>query len=721
MAEQTAASAPFRQVDPLIAAPPTAVAAERFSLPPIGFRPDIEGLRAIAVVLVVLFHADIGPFGGGFIGVDVFFVVSGFLITSLLLGEVSRTGTVSLPNFWARRARRLIPASCLVVAATLIAAQWLYDPLLLGDLAREAIAVCGFFVNYVFAWREAHGDGGYFDADIAKSPLLHFWSLAVEEQFYLLWPLVIWTLARFARRLRHELTIVILGLWVLSAAACVWLTGNNTPWAFYSLASRAWELLTGALLAISIATLRNLPRRFVVPMATAGLLVVIVAAMVFDAGTPFPGYAAAAPVFGTALVIAAGCSVQAPAVVREVLGARWMLWIGQRSYAIYLWHWPALVLVGVTWGPLSLVQRLVVVAGSVVLAAVSYRLVENPVRHSPWMASRPSRSLATGFSLLLVTSLVGGLMLANPREQSAGGEAATLTLPGAGLGATTATTDPTPTTASPTAVASTAVAPTVAAAPTAASPAATTTTVAAPPTTPAPAGPQLADLIALQQGNLEQGLTTQEVPSNLHPSLSSVRGDLPAIYDHGCVLDPGQAHPPDCVYGNPDGAVTVAILGDSHAAHWFPPLEAIATAHNWRLLYFSKKGCPPSEQPLRNALANRECTPWRDEALAKITAARPNLIILTGYHYATASGGVGDDIWRDGMTTTLTKLGDQTAERRDPRRHPDGERRRAAVPVRPPALGAGVRQPSQLQRAQPTTAGRGPARRPVRDGNDRHQ
>ena len=104
--------------------------------------------------------------------------------------------------------------------------------------------------------------------------------------------------------------------------------------------------------------------------------------------------------------------------------------------------------------------------------------------------------------------------------------------------------------------------------------------------------------------------------------------------------------------------MTVAILGDSHAAHWYPALQAIATAHNWRLLYFSKKGCPPSEQPLRNALANRECNPWRDEALAKITAARPNLIILTGYHYATASGGVGDDLWRDGMTTTLTKLGD---------------------------------------------------------------
>ena len=361
-------------------------------------------------------------------------------------------------------------------------------------------------------------------------------------------------------------------------------------------------------------------------------------------------------------MIAAGSSVQAPAVVREVLGARWMLWIGQRSYAIYLWHWPALVLVGVTWGPLSLVQRLVVVAGSVALAALSYRLVENPVRHSPWMAS-PSQSQPR--HRVLVAARDRARRRADARQppraerRRRGGDADP-----AGRRARRDDGDRR-TDADHRLADRGSRPPTVA--PTARRPvggqhtAATTTTVAAPPTTPAPAGPQLADLIALQQGNLEQGLTTQEVPSNLHPSLSSVRGDLPAIYDHGCVLDPGQAHPPDCVYGNPDGAVTVAILGDSHAAHWYPPLEAIATAHNWRLLYFSKKGCPPSEQPLRNALANRECTPWRDEALAKITAARPNLIILTGYHYATASGGVGDDIWRDGMTTTLTKLGDLTA------------------------------------------------------------
>jgi peptidoglycan/LPS O-acetylase OafA/YrhL len=654
MADQSTANAPFRQVDPLISAPPRPTAAEPFSIPPIGFRPDIEGLRAIAVALVVLFHAEIGPFGGGFIGVDVFFVVSGFLITSLLLGEVARTGTLALPNFWARRVRRLLPASCLVVVVTLVAAQWLYDPLLLGSLAREAIAACGFFINYVFAWREAHGDGGYFDADVAKSPLLHFWSLAVEEQFYLVWPLIIWWLARTARRLRHELTLVIIVLWVCSAVACVWLTNAQPAWAFYSLGTRAWELLTGALLAISIASLRTIRRGFVMPMAVAGLAIIVIAAMRYDSGTPFPGVAAAAPVLGTALLIAAGCSVAAPAALRDVLGSRPMLWTGQRSYAIYLWHWPALVLIDVHWGPLSVAQRLAVIAGAVVVAAISYRFVENPFRHSAWVAAWPRRSLLLGATLLSVTALVAALLLANPRDVTGGGEAATLTLPGAGLAAETPTDPVASTTVAPTA------APTTAAASTAAT-AATSTTTTAPPTTPAPAGPSLTDLIALQQQLLEQGLTTQEVPSNLHPSLSAVRGDLPDVYDQGCVLDPGETQPPNCVYGNPNSATTIAILGDSHAAHWYPALSSIATAHDWRLLFFSKKGCPPSEQQLRNAQSDHECNPWRDAALAEITAARPNLIILTGYHYATLGGGVGDNLWRDGMTTTLTKLGDLTS------------------------------------------------------------
>ncbi len=655
MAEQTATQPQFRQIDPLITAHAPTVAAEPFTTPPVGFRRDIEGLRAIAVVLVLLFHAAIGPFGGGFIGVDVFFVVSGFLITSLLLGEVARTGTLSLPGFWARRARRLLPASCLVVAVTLIAAQWLYDPLLLGNMARDALAACGFVINYVFAFREAHGDGGYFDADIAKSPLLHFWSLAVEEQFYLLWPLVVYGLARTARRLRQELTLVIIALWVLSAAACVWLTDTQTPWAFYSLPTRAWELLTGALLAVSIASLQRIRRSLVVPMGALGLALIFVAAVGYDAGTTFPGVAAGLPVLGTALVIAAGSALAGSGLQRSVLGWQPMVWIGQRSYAIYLWHWPALVLIATRWGPLSVGQRVAVLIASVVVAAVSFRLVEDPVRHSGWLAAWPRRSLLMGASLLAVPALLASLLLVNPRNQTGGGEAARLTLPGVSLpeAAVSATTTLRPET---TAAASASASPTTAAAPVT-SPAPTTPPPTAPAATAAPTR-SLAELVALQQQLLEQGLATTEVPSNLHPSLNHVRGDLPGVYDDGCVLDPGQTQVPDCVYGDAASSTTVAILGDSHAAHWYPALQQISLAHHWRLLYFSKKGCPPSEQPLRNGLADRECTPWRDEALAKITAARPSLTILVGYHYATASGGSGDGLWRDGMTATLTKLGD---------------------------------------------------------------
>ena len=654
MAEQTAAQPQFRQIDPLITAHAWPAATEPFTIPPVGFRRDIEGLRAIAVLLVLFFHAAIGPFAGGFIGVDVFFVVSGFLITSLLLGEVARNGTLTLPGFWARRARRLLPASCLVLLLTLIAAQWLYDPLLLGNLAREVLAVCAFVINYVFAYREAHGDGGYFDADIAKSPLLHFWSLAVEEQFYLLWPLLVYGLARTAHRLRQELTLVIVALWVLSVVACVWLTNTQPAWAFYSLPTRAWELLTGALLAVSIASLQRIRSALVVPLGVVGLAMIFVAAVRYDAATTFPGIAVSVPVFGTALVIAAGSALSGSGLQRTVLGWQPLVWIGQRSYAIYLWHWPALVLIGTRWGPLSTAQRVGVLIGSVIVSAVSFRLVEDPVRHSRWLAALPRRSLLMGATLLAVPALLATLFLVNPRGQTGGGQAATLTLPGvslpeAAVGPTTAGSAAPSTTSS---VGSVAATPTTGAAVTSAAP-----TTGSPSTAAAP-GRSLAELVALQQQLLEQGLTTTEVPSNLHPSLNSVPRRPPRRVPRRVRARPGQTAVPDCVYGDASSSTTVAILGDSHAAHWYPALQQISLAHHWRLLYFSKKGCPPSEQPLRNGLADRECTPWRDEALAKITAARPALTILVGYHYATASGGSGDDLWRDGMTATLTKLGD---------------------------------------------------------------
>ena len=205
------------------------------------FRGDIEGLRAIAVVIVVLFHARIGPFQGGFIGVDVFFVVSGFLITSLLLREAESEGKVSLAAFWARRARRLLPASLLVIVATLIAARILLNPLDQRDITDDAFAATFFAVNFVFGFLRV----GYFASQQTPSPLLHYWSLAVEEQYYLVWPVVVALVVHQGRRvlgdpaaMRRRIGIVLAVVWVPSFIACVNYS-NDTEWAFYMLPTRA--------------------------------------------------------------------------------------------------------------------------------------------------------------------------------------------------------------------------------------------------------------------------------------------------------------------------------------------------------------------------------------------------------------------------------------------------------------------------------------------------
>ena len=266
------------------------------------FRRDIEGLRALAVLLVLAYHADLGPFSGGYIGVDVFFVLSGFLITSLLVRELGVTGGLSLRRFWARRARRLLPASCLVIVATLVVGSFVLAPLAQLDLARDGLAAATFVVNIVFA----HQQGDYLTADLAPSPLLHFWSLAVEEQFYLVWPILLLLVAGYRRRYRAAVAGLVAVLWPLSLAACVWLTTRNQPWAFYGLPTRAWELLTGAGLALLAGKILRIPGPIRALLGWAGLVAVVVSAIVYSDTTTFPGVAAALPVLATAAVVAAG-------------------------------------------------------------------------------------------------------------------------------------------------------------------------------------------------------------------------------------------------------------------------------------------------------------------------------------------------------------------------------------------------------------------------------
>jgi peptidoglycan/LPS O-acetylase OafA/YrhL len=606
------------------------------------FRPDVEGLRAVAVVVVVLFHVRIAQFSGGYVGVDVFFVLSGFLITRLLLREVTRTGTISLRHFWARRARRLLPASCVVVVATVIAAQVFLAPIAQRPLATDALAAGGFAINFVFASRL----GDYFASQLGQtpSPLLHFWSLAVEEQFYLFWPLALLALRRRPRQYRRLVTVMMIAVAIASFITCLWMTRTHPTGAFYLLPSRMWELAIGGLVAVGGSAWRLVSPNARGIAAWIGVVGVATAVVTFDGSIEFPGSAALLPVLGTALIVIGGGAGAAPFAPVTILRHQSLQWIGRRSYAIYLWHWPALVLAEAKWGPLSLGQRFVAIGVAVVLAAASLRLVEDPVRHSTWVTSRSTRGLVLGASLCGTVALVGAISLAVPRRLATGAIAAAPVL---------ALDQPTTTTL----------------------PGSSANDVGAPAVaTPVPGlvGTDLATLLAANQVVLAQGLTTSAVPSNMRPSLAKLFDDRPAVYGDGCVAIGVDDTLKPCRYGKTSSTVKIVLLGDSHAAQWFPPLRAIADRNGLELIVLAKGGCPAASVSIPTATLARTCPIWRDKAVQYIADQHPDLVILTGSrHYPNS-----DDEWRTGFSTTVTRLkaltprllvlGDNPDSREDP-------------------------------------------------------
>lgn len=393
---------PFRWMNP---APSTSPGkpAPRFT-----FRPDVEGLRAIAVLLVLAYHAKFG-FTGGFIGVDVFFVVSGFLITSLLLADAD-AGELSLRTFWARRVRRLLPPAALLVAVTALASWFVLEPSRLAGLAGDVIASATFSANVRFTAT----NGDYLSGLTLPSPLLHFWSLALEEQFYVIWP----ALVALAARTRKTGCVLAFTVAVLMIASLVWswhVTPLRPAAAYFLLPSRAWELLAGAALALVWSRVERLDSRLRAVGGWFGLVALVALAWRFDSETVFPGLAALLPVVATLLVLTSGPTV-GPAAV---LGWRPLQWIGKRSYALYLWHWPLLVLFETRFGALDAYSRAGVLALSVLCAELSLRLVEDPARHNAWLSAVPRRSLLAGVSVsVLIVGLGLGVRFAAPSDAS---------------------------------------------------------------------------------------------------------------------------------------------------------------------------------------------------------------------------------------------------------------------------------------------------------------
>ncbi|MGY1624185.1 acyltransferase family protein [Geodermatophilus sp. SYSU D00965] len=554
------------------------------------FRPDIEGLRAVAVSLVVLYHAGVPWLSGGYVGVDVFFVVSGFLMTSLILRELTQTGRVDLRSFYARRIRRLLPAAVLVLLATILLAKLVLAPLELTELSHASVATALYASNLWFAFA-----GTDYLASDAPSVLQHYWSLAVEEQFYVIWPVVLLFVHRVGRGSRKAFGLVV-GLVVLaSLAMCVHLTQVSQPWAFFSLPTRAWELAAGGLVALLSTSGLRFSNTVGRVLSWFGLAIILTAAATFTEDFAFPGWMAIVPVMGAvAAILGGGRRINGSADV--VLTLRPVQLVGRLSYSLYLWHWPLLVLAAAGVGELEPGERTVVVALTVLVAWVTYRLVENPIRRARPLQASAVRNFSLG-AILTAAGVTAAILVGVLPRLATDVRVTPLT---SGVAATTLP-------------------------------------------------------------------VSTVVPANVRPSLPAVLDDLPLPYANGCHADFLAVVPPDCRFGDQSADRSMFLVGDSHAAQWFPAMDELARSDHWALTSLTKSSCPAAEVPVESAHLGRlysECSQWRDAVVQRIARDQPDLVVLSnysmGYQDLVVSGGAFLRNWADGLRRFVDQLPQST-------------------------------------------------------------
>jgi peptidoglycan/LPS O-acetylase OafA/YrhL len=353
---------------------------------------QIQGLRALAALLVTIFHAKLLP--GGFIGVDIFYVISGYLITGLILREIENTGKLDLQTFYQRRIKRLLPTSVFVLFVTAIVGMFVLPAITRDALGRDLFAAATYISNYLFAWWE----NDYQNLDATPSPFIHYWSLAVEEQFYVVWPIFILLLSRYGKR-----TIFrgIAAVTFLSLLLAIYQTQTSPIWAFYSLPTRAWELGFGALLLFVPDTFWK--NRFI---PWFGVIGIALASFRFDEKTAFPGINALLPVVSTAVLI--GSISIWPRAFNDLSNNRISQWLGSISYPLYLWHWPALVLPSSALGrPLRIRERIFCIILTIILAHFTSKYIEQPIRHK----KIAGKKIYQFFAATTVISLVAGVII----------------------------------------------------------------------------------------------------------------------------------------------------------------------------------------------------------------------------------------------------------------------------------------------------------------------
>jgi peptidoglycan/LPS O-acetylase OafA/YrhL len=526
-----------------------------------GYRPELQALRAFAVAAVVIYHFWPARLPGGFVGVDVFFVISGFLITSHLVSAWTTTGRVRLTAFWARRARRLLPASLLVLAVCLVGTLTLVPGTYRLQFLREIVASA----LYVQNWNLAANSVDYLAAANVASPVQHFWSLSAEEQFYLVWPVLLAIVALVLPRVsladrRRVLAIVYGALTAASLGYSIYLTSTSPGPAYFVTPTRAWEFGAGGLVAFAAMSLERVSRLFRAVAGWLGWVGIAASALLITPSMPFPGWIALLPVVATVLVIASG-RPQFVWSADRVMAIPPAIFLGDISYSVYLWHWPALVFVGlVQVGSLTWLTKLLLLVAVLGLATLTTRYVENPVRQAKPLVSRRARYtlIATAAAMALVAVPAAAAWAQLYQVHDAAVQAASR--------------------------------------------------LAVTPCTGAQVRSPGADC---------------PVPSSvLAPDPSAALDDRPAASKNGCHTSNVGTELPLCTFGDPKGSVHVALIGDSHALNWLPALDRIGTARHWRITLISKAACPyvAAMQYTDDAGIQASCVTWKQKATSALAA-----------------------------------------------------------------------------------------------------
>ncbi len=637
------------------------------------FRPEIDGLRALAVSLVILCHLQITGFSGGYIGVDIFFVISGFLITNLLINEYQsnlasgQSGYISFRNFYLRRVKRIVPMALTVIVVALVYAYLNYSQARFSQVRNDAIWASLFGANIHYMQESLN----YFQQAQAVSLLQHYWSLAVEEQFYLVFPALFLLFARIKTKAKSWLITPLIAVSLISIASLVSAIISDTPnQSYFSSFDRAYELGIGALLAIVLALRKfSLSTALTNFLSLSGITLIGFSVVSFDDGSRFPGASALVPTLGTALILFSEMNSERLSVVGSTLARKPLVYIGKLSYSIYLWHWLVIIIVKDQISASPLILNALIIAATLLLSVIGYQLIEHPIRKLPVpvrfsqpraisLRSKVMAATASFIAFALVFAVATGRIdLGSTQPVVTSPEVKSTQAP-----SETSSSTPTPE-VSGSASAEPGTAPSETSAPTAQPTVKPSVTASAKPT-PTPKALSYADLLDAFKEKVREGNMLNSVPANMSPTVSQL-APLRDRQWRNCMDVAIRAV--TCEFGNRSAAKTAVILGDSYALAVYNTILGALDLTKWNVVALNMRECMVADiVPFNWGEAGgvrADCAPHREWTFNYLQELKPDLIFISDqptHPIAQGNKDAGeahDQLWEEGLQRSMQTLG----------------------------------------------------------------